>query len=119
MADLEALLLAFREAASTQKTTGRGPARSALCSVQRELLEEACGALGRTGRRLDAVRDELDALRASYQSEPLPATRAAYAEARARFLQLITELEIQREAIGMRRHDQVRAHYPLPPISPE
>jgi len=83
-----------------------------------ELNKERASALGRTGRRVEELLGRCTALRdalAGTQGEVRAALLAEYAEARQLALKWLWYLTVQREAIGLRRHDDVESTYPTPP----
>jgi hypothetical protein len=86
-----------------------------------EIAEEKAGALRRIGERLEALASELAALHAALPPPGDPA-RSAHLE-RLRDLRREARrwrwfLEVQRESIGLFRHEQLDVHYPIPPLPP-
>jgi hypothetical protein len=86
------------------------------------LYEDRAATLGRIGGTLQTLLDALNTLRAQLPGMP----EAERASARARYAALLEKatlwrwyLEVQREAIGLRRHDLVEELYPLPPAEPQ
>jgi hypothetical protein len=82
------------------------------------MYEDRAAALGRIGGTLQSLLDALATIRAQFGG--MPAARRA--EARARYQELRDKastyrwyLEVQREAVGLTRHDLVDELYPLPP----
>jgi hypothetical protein len=90
-----------------------------LAAVQREIVEEIAHSLGKAGRKVQRQaelvralvarvsreqlsRDEREQLRHEYQRQRLLAERH------------LRDLLIQREALGLRRHEEVRRAYVLP-----
>jgi hypothetical protein len=88
-------------------------------ALESELDKERAGALGRTGQQLELSLSKcqalLDRLRASAGRERRQLV-GDYREARAEAEQWRWYLCIQREAMGLRRHDDVERLYPTPPI---
>jgi len=85
--------------------------------VERELAAERAAALariaGRLGElvaRLAEMRSGLTHLRGSARPTQVEAYRTLRAEARL----YRWYLEVQREALGLRRHDGLDEHYPIP-----
>jgi hypothetical protein len=85
------------------------------------LYEDRGATLGRIGGTLESLLDALNAIRSQ-----LPATAGAdRSAALARYASLLDRartwrwyLEVQREAVGLTRHDLVEKLYPLPPAEP-
>ena len=109
--------------------------RPSIEAIEAEIQKERAEALGRAGERLEEALSVLQALRPGLEevggnphggSRDLEAgggargdaKRARYREWHARVLELRHFLIIQREAIGLRRHDDVDRHYPMPPDLP-
>ena len=85
--------------------------------VERELQSERAAALARIAGRLAELVARLAEMRARQVSAPGPwpkeqleAYRAVREEARL----YRWYLEVQREALGLRRHDGLDEHYPIP-----
>jgi hypothetical protein len=92
---------------------------SPLAAVQREIAEEIAHSLGRAGRKVQRQADLLRALVARTTSERLSPEereqlRHEYQRQRTLAERHLRDLLIQREALGMRRHDEVRRVYVLP-----
>jgi hypothetical protein len=83
-----------------------------------ELNKERAGALGLTARRLEAELEKCAALRAEWRGAN-PARRAVlegeHEAARVESERLRWNLCVQREAMGLRRHDDVDLLYPPAP----
>jgi hypothetical protein len=92
--------------------TEEGYARTLL-----EFRAEGASALGRLGRTLEATLDELRVVRNQMRVKPWDRDslrdRHASLLARARLYRYF--LEVQREAIGLREHQDLDRHYPPPP----
>ena len=91
-----------------------------LDALRRELFAEMAASLGRAEDRineallhLDLLGKEVDALeaRGTTSSEKVAEFNAARKVAERR----IWELSVQRECLGLRRHDILREFFPLPP----
>jgi hypothetical protein len=109
--------------------------RPSIEAVETEIQKERAEALGRAGERLEEALGVLRALRQKLEGvggDPPGESRdleaggrvqadtemARYRAWHARVLQLRHYLIIQREAIGLRRHEDVDRHYPMPPDLP-
>ncbi len=86
--------------------------------IELELQEERAAALARIAGRLEALVTQLAETRSvlvdlgnAERRERLAAYRALRAEARL----YRWYLEVQREALGLRRHDGLDEFYPIPP----
>jgi hypothetical protein len=82
-----------------------------------ELAREKASGLGRTGQlleeaidRLKVLRRSIDTLRATDRDEAI----AEYSTVRKRALELRWYLEVQREAMGLRRHTDLEQFFPIP-----
>jgi hypothetical protein len=98
---------------------GAGGPEGAFEQTLLEIAAEKAAALRRIGERLDALVSELAALLASLPPPGDPARprglerlRGVHGEAR----RYRWYLEVQREAIGLFRHEQLDVHYPIPPL---
>ncbi|GMU59249.1 MAG: hypothetical protein AMXMBFR34_10120 [Myxococcaceae bacterium] len=87
-------------------------------AMEAELNKERASALGRTGARLELHLERcealLDKLCGSTGAERR-ALLAEYRDERAEAEKWRWYLTIQREAMGLRRHDDVERLYPTPP----
>ena len=101
----------------------RAERRGGLAAVQQEILGEMAAALGRAEDRVNAallrlqvLEAELDRLvaRGATLEQQREAARA-FNEQRSEAEHKLWELSIHREALGLRRHDVLKEHYPLPP----
>jgi len=88
-------------------------------AMEAELNKERAGALGRTGYLLELhlaqCRTLLEQLRDATGRERRRLV-AEYRVARAEAEKYRWYLTIQREAVGLRRHDDVERLYPTPPV---
>jgi len=90
----------------------------ALGKVEQEIQQERAAALGRIARTLESLLGRLDTLEtraASATGDLRAAVVAEHAEVRARARTYRWYLEVQREAVGLRRHDLLDQLYPVPP----
>ena len=92
---------------------------SPLASVQREIAEEIAHSLGKAGRKVERQTELVRALVARATSEQLTLEeqeqlRQEYQRQRLLAERHLRDLLIQREALGMRRHEEVRRVYSLP-----
>jgi hypothetical protein len=88
-----------------------------LARVERELQSERAGALARIAGRLGELVARLARLRSELPAEagaPRAAQVEAYRAVRAEARLYRWYLEVQREALGLRRHDGLDEHYPIP-----
>jgi hypothetical protein len=87
-------------------------------AVEHEIAGEKAFSLGRTGARLDRLLDVLRTLgeRAAQAAtaEERASCVAAFNACRARAADVYWALSVQREAMGVRRHDELAAMYPIP-----
>jgi hypothetical protein len=85
--------------------------------LEGEFRQERAAALGRIGRTLERLIARLHHLRDEYRDAP-PARQTALEEEYARtHRQAVTYrwyLEVQREAVGLRRHDRLDESYRVP-----
>ena len=90
----------------------------ALGKMEQELRQERAAALGRIARTLESLLVRLETLRQGAEAVTGPdraAIVAEHAEVRARATTYRWYLEVQREAVGLRRHDRLDDFYRLPP----
>lgn len=109
--------------------------RPSIEAIEAEIQKERAEALGRAGERLEEALSILQALRQGLEEiggnprrgsgdleagggTQWDANMARYRVWHARVHELRHFLIIQREAIGLRRHDDVDRHYPMPPDLP-
>ena len=85
------------------------------------LHEDRAAALGRIGGTLQSLIDALNTLRSQLPAIPdrdRPAALARYSALLEKARLWRWYLEVQREAIGLRRHDLIDELYPVPPGEP-
>ncbi|HWK09157.1 MAG TPA: hypothetical protein VNR64_03850 [Vicinamibacterales bacterium] len=85
------------------------------------LHEDRAAALGRIGGTLQSLIDTLNAIRRQLPATAdadRPAALARYASLLERARTWRWYLEVQREAVGLTRHDAIEQLYPLPPAEP-
>lgn len=82
----------------------------ALAAERAATLARIAGRLGELVARLAEMRSGLAHLRGSARRAEVEVYRALRAEARL----YRWYLEVQREALGLRRHDGLDEHYPIP-----
>ena len=95
----------------------RGPGET-YGRLEQELQAERAAALGRIGRTLEELLAALEDLRTRIDASSgadRPALISRHVELRARAATYRWYLEVQREAIGLRRHHHLDEMYPLPP----
>jgi hypothetical protein len=88
-----------------------------LAAIEAELQEERAHALGRIARTLEGHLRELHRLRARFavaSDEERHGLKAAYRDARQAAQRYHWYLCVQREALGLRNHDALDAHYRIP-----
>ena len=111
MADVGRLVEARRLA------TKRG--NSALDALRREILGEISASLGRAEEHILKSLARLKALEVELDTEPSVRARSSilqdYAHERALLQRRRWELEVQREALGLRHHAILEEKYPIPP----
>ena len=92
---------------------------STSAAMEAELNKEKAAGLGRTARKLEALLDRCSSLKAllgsatGHQRELLV---TEYQDCRKESETQRWYLYVQREALGLRRHDDVDAIYPRPPV---
>lgn len=88
-------------------------------AVEHEIAEEKAFSLGRVGARLEELLRELGALgeaaRRAQTGEERAACVDAYNACRQRAADTYYALTVQREAMGIKHHEMLAAHYPIPP----
>jgi hypothetical protein len=92
---------------------------SPLAAVQREIAEEIAHSLGKAGRKVQRQIELVRALVARANIELLSLEerellRQEYRRQRLLAERYLRDLLIQREALGLRRHEEVRRVYVLP-----
>jgi hypothetical protein len=116
------LLAEIRERRLDERTRGRVAARVDLAqedrSVERELIAEMARAFSRATRKLEdalARLAELERQIEAAEGSGREALVAAFNRERRHAAHARWELVIHREALGLRRHDDLDAHYRIPP----
>jgi hypothetical protein len=90
----------------------------AYARVEQEFQQERAAALGRIAGTLEPLLARLETLRQRAEGVNGPARDAViaeHAEVRTQALTYRWYLEVQRESVGLRRHDTLDAIYPVPP----
>ena|SRR5436190_20412682 len=90
----------------------------AYARVEQEFQQERAAALGRIAGTLERLLARLEMLRQRAERVNGPARDAViaeHAEVRTQALTSRWYLEVQRESVGLRRHDTLDAIYPIPP----
>ena len=85
------------------------------------LYEDRAAALGRIGGTLETLIDTLNAIRGQLPRLPREERTAAlarYAALHDSARRYRWYLAVQRESVGVTRHDAIDEHYPLPPAEP-
>ncbi len=103
-----------------ERLRGRLDPEAALADLQAEILREQAAALGRAEDKVNLALLELDVLGrridALAATDPAgPALLAAFAEGRVRAERARWELQVHREALGLRQNAILRELYPIPP----
>jgi hypothetical protein len=94
---------------------------ASVAAVQAAIHGEMGSRLGWTGEELEKRLARLRELRQAYDDAPLAeraTLRARHEAVRAEAAELQWHLVVQREAMGLTRHHDVYATYPLPPRLP-
>ncbi len=88
-------------------------------AMTNELNRERANGLGRTGRLIEDAIAACDTLRQQLATCPADHTRAGllseYAEHRKTAIEQRWYLEVQREAMGLRKHTDLDTFFPIPP----
>jgi DNA repair ATPase RecN len=102
-------------------------ARGGLEGLQQEILGEMAASLGRAESKIDEALlrcellgrelEKLESRRASGEAveRELSAALAAFEAERAQAERRLWELMVQREALGICRHEILQTQYPIPP----
>jgi hypothetical protein len=106
-------------AASASPNRGRAIAEAAFEGLQVELNRERANALERAGRKLADAIAAATAFRAALEPSPTARERERYSILRANAATARWELEVLREALGIRHHGDLDALYPPPPALAE
>lgn len=90
--------------------------RDGFEATERELLSEKAAALRRIAGRLEELLAELGRMRTALSGGgPEHEGRlASYRAVREEARRYRWYLEVQREAVGLRRHEDLEPHYPIP-----
>ena len=92
-----------------------GDRTDAFSRLEQELHQERAAALGRIGRTLELLIERLETLRLAAERSSSP----EHAETRARAIRWRWYLDVQRESMGLRRHERLDEMYSVPPpLSP-
>lgn len=94
----------------------------AFLKLEEQLIEERVSALTRIGGRLDALIRSLDSLsqqHADASGKARERVLAAYRREHAQARRYRWYLEVQRESVGLVRHEVLDRVFPLPPPTPE
>jgi hypothetical protein len=86
--------------------------------LEEEFRQERAAALGRIGRTLEGHLATLQRLRAAWRDAPAPDREqlaAQYADVHRQAVRYRWYLEVQREAVGLRRHERLDEQYRVPP----
>jgi hypothetical protein len=94
----------------------RSAAERSFAAIEAELNGERATVLGRFGRRVEAAISSCEALLGDLERGDERAIEA-YRAHRQAALQAITDLCVQREAVGLRDHSWVHRVYRVPPPS--
>jgi hypothetical protein len=101
--------------------SGLAALRGDFASLQRELVEEAAHSMGSSARRLEAglsllgrLEEELEKVDAGDHVRKRELVQRFNAQ-RDEVLLRLHYVQIQREALGFTRHDELERHYPVPP----
>ena len=103
------------QAAAASPNRGRALAEAAFEGIQAELNRERANSLERAGRKLGDAIAVATAFLSALEHPPTPTDRERYAALRASAATARSELEITREAMGLRHHGDLDALYPPPP----
>ena len=108
----------FRRIVRQNLYVGRRETAERQGRIELELMEERAAALRRISETLESLIEQLQALRGRigdvHWSSPAPEV-TEYREVRRRAVRYRWYLEVQRESVGLRRHDTLDAIYPVPP----
>jgi hypothetical protein len=109
------------DTAAYPELSGLAVLRGDFAALQRELVEEAAHSMGNSARRLEAGLAALQRLDEEFGRVD-PRDHARQRELVQRFnaqrdevLLRLHYVQIQREALGFTRHDELDTHYPVPP----
>jgi hypothetical protein len=94
----------------------------ALTAVETEIRAEKAASLGRVSKQLEAFLADAAAVRLQLETtagEARAPLLKQHAQARAGAEKYLWYLIVQREALGLFRHDEVEERYPVPPALKE
>jgi hypothetical protein len=87
--------------------------------LEKELIREMAAALGRAGEKVDVALLRLElagrALAAATHPDERERLATEFNTRRAEAIKVRHELRIHREAVGIRRNDDLDREYPIPP----
>lgn len=89
-----------------------------VAAVEASLRKEKCSQLGATGEKLELHLARMAEIRAAYEDAPeveRAKLREEHRQARAEALRIQWNMVVQRETMGLTRHDDVYAQYVIPP----
>ena len=93
---------------------------AADAALTAEINREKASGLGRTGRLIEEAIATCAQLRRSLEGVPPGPRRQGllkeYAAQRTIVVEQRWYLEVQREAMGLRKHQDLDTHFPIPPI---
>ncbi len=93
-----------------------------ITAVEAELLQQKAATLARISGTLSGLIEEARRRHSQLRHLPpddLERARAAYLEVRAKAERYLWYLMVQREALGLYRHERLEELYPIPPQPPE
>jgi glycerol-3-phosphate dehydrogenase len=93
----------------------RSAAERGFDALQIELHRERAAVLGRYGRKVERALERCNELLGALEAGAGERAVEAYRAARRDLLSSITDLCIQREAIGLHDHSKVHEFYRIPP----
>ncbi len=105
---------AMREKLGPRASLTLGPEKQ-LAAIEREIVQEMAGALGRAERK---ARDALATCQALAPTVHDDKTLAAYGAARERYQQARWELRVHRDALGFGLDPRFEQHWPELPRDP-
>jgi hypothetical protein len=110
-----------RDTSAYPELSGLSALRGDFAALQRELVEEAAHSMGSSARRLEAalselarLDEELEKLDTRDHVRKLELVQRFNAQ-REEVLLRLNYVQIQREALGFTRHDELERLYPIPP----
>ncbi len=109
------------DTAAYPELSGLAALRGDFSALQRELVEEAAHSMGSSARRLEAslaALERLDEELETVDARDVVRKRELVQRFNAQRDEVLLRLhyvQIQREALGFTRHDELERHYPVPP----